>query len=117
MIHHITKFEVLIEDELKNRKREHSQQRQERTRSKSSVKRFFAGLIEGQGTLAGECIWKYGFEVTINERPYLFYVQTPAEHSLWVRIFSILIEMNERKIPVTLVNPFDYENYMKNKHR
>jgi hypothetical protein len=54
--------------------------------------------------------FKFGFELTVNLRTYLFYVNDRDEFNNWTRLFGLIVEMNARKIPVTLINPYDYEN-------
>jgi hypothetical protein len=40
----------------------------------------------------------------------MFFLKSQIEYSLWMKVFKLIEEMNRRKIPVILVNPFDYEN-------
>jgi hypothetical protein len=40
----------------------------------------------------------------------MFFEKSQIEYSLWMKVFKLIEEMNRRKIPVILVNPFDYEN-------
>jgi len=40
----------------------------------------------------------------------MFFLKSQIEYSLWMKAFKLIEEMNRRKIPVILVNPFDYEN-------
>ena len=54
--------------------------------------------------------FKYGFELVVDKRPYLFYLNDQDEFANWSRLFGLIVEMNTRKIPVTLINPYDYEN-------
>jgi hypothetical protein len=58
--------------------------------------------------------FNYGFELTVGERPYLFFVNTHEELVNWTRMFRLIVEMNTRKLPVTLINPFDYEQLRRN---
>lgn len=53
--------------------------------------------------------FNYAFELTIGDKDLLFFVKTKPEFLNWIRLFSLIVEMNKRKIPATLVNPFDYE--------
>ena len=43
----------------------------------------------------------------------MFFVLSQLEYTLWLETFKLVLEMNLRKIPVTLVNPFDYDSYIK----
>lgn len=39
-------------------------------------------------------------------------MKTSFQYTKWLEILETLAEMNRRKIPVTLVNPFDYMNFL-----
>lgn len=57
----------------------------------------------------------FGFEIIIGDQAQeklLIFVNTKEEFNNWTRLFSLIVEMNEKKIPVTLINPFDYEQLM-----
>lgn len=96
---------------LKKRVKEREQEKKERSRSKGSVARFFQQAIECSNS--GLYDNDFGIELTFDEEKcLLFYVKTQIEHSLWLRSFKLIEEMNRRKIPVTLVNPFDYDNFV-----
>lgn len=58
--------------------------------------------------------YKFGFELTFAEdKELMFYVKSQIEYKNWVRVFQLIEEMNKRKIPMTLVNPYDYEHLLK----
>jgi hypothetical protein len=42
----------------------------------------------------------------------LFFLKNQLDYSIWIRVFRTIVEMNTRRIPVTLVNPFDYLNLL-----
>ena len=75
---------------------------------------MFTRLITNYGTKE-TTFFRYGFELTITERQYLFFVNTYEEFANWTRLFKLIVEMNNRKIPVTLINPFDYELLVQHK--
>lgn len=43
-----------------------------------------------------ECPWMFGFELKTVDRVYVLYAPNKVELSYWLRIFSILIQMNAR---------------------
>ena len=110
-LHLITKVEGYEAEQLNKRVTERERERKERSRSKGAVARFFQQAVEC--TNAGLYDNNYGIDITFQEeKSLLFYVQTQIEFSLWLRAFKLIEEMNQRKIPVTLVNPFDYDNFV-----
>jgi hypothetical protein len=42
----------------------------------------------------------------------MFFVSSKIEWSIWLDVLRLIAEMNQRRIPVTLVNPFDYQNFI-----
>jgi hypothetical protein len=100
----VTAIKIFENDAV--RKRQLEKQRELRIWSASAD--LFTRLITNYGTKEST-FFRYGFELTIAERQYLFFVNTYEEFGNWTRLFKLIVEMNIRKIPVTLINPFDYE--------
>jgi len=42
----------------------------------------------------------------------LFFLKYQLDYDIWLKVFRTIVEMNTRRIPVTLVNPFDYLNLL-----
>jgi hypothetical protein len=62
---------------------------------------------------AGLYSCEFGIELKFQEdQSLMFYLKSQIEHALWMKVLKLIEEMNKRKIPVTLVNPFDYENIL-----
>ena len=51
----------------------------------------------------------FGFSLKTEDKTYIFFTSTLDESKLWVRILSLIIEMNQKKLSINLINPFDFE--------
>lgn len=58
-----------------------------------------------------EISMQFGFSLKTDTKTYTLFTSSPEEAELWVRVLSIICEMNRRDISVNAVNPFDYEKY------
>ena len=70
-------------------------------------------MVEGPTNNAGLDRFEFGIELKFQEdKSLMFFLKSQIEHALWMKVLKLIEEMNKRKIPVTLVNPFDYENIL-----
>jgi len=51
----------------------------------------------------------FGMKLSTIERVFTLFVPTNDDLSQWVRIFSLVVEMNNQNLSFKLKNPFTYE--------
>ena len=54
---------------------------------------------------------EHGFSLKTEAKTYTLFTSSKEEAETWVRVLSLICEMNRREISVDTVNPFDYEKY------
>ena len=54
---------------------------------------------------------QFAFSLKTEAKTYTFFTSSIEEAETWVRVLSLICEMNRRNISVDAVNPFDYEKY------
>ena len=82
-----------------------------RRSSSSMLGRLFgsnAGGVYGS-TSRDSCPWQYEFSFETNERVYTLRCATRDDRYNWVRIFRLIVSMNERRLCTDAMNPFDFE--------
>ena len=52
----------------------------------------------------------HGFTLKTEDKTYTLFTRTRDEAQIWVRILSLICEMNRRGISIDQVNPFDFES-------
>ena len=87
------------------------QDKKQRKRSTSALKRVFNKLSDKVGAQDGDP-FDYAFEIQMPDRFYLLYTELEIEAQRWVKVLDLLVKMNKCGIPHHRVNPFDYEKYI-----
>lgn len=103
-LHTLSAIRTFKNGEVGIRQQEKIADNRRRSNSTSVVSKLISSVRSQQTTK-----FTYGIELTINDRSLLFFLNTKEEFSNWTRLFKLIVEMNERRIPVTLINPWDYE--------
>lgn len=55
------------------------------------------------------CNWVFGMKLKTTERVYTLFVPTKDDLSQWIRIFGLIVEMNNLNLSFKLKNPFTFE--------
>ena len=91
----ITSFHVKENSEQErqeNFKRSKSEHTKEMRRSTSFLNRIFKVKAKETGS---QCPWLFEFQLGTNDRSYTFRCANREDRSHWVRIFEIIISMND----------------------
>ena len=54
---------------------------------------------------------QFAFSLKTEAKTYTLFTSSQVEAETWVRVLSLICEMNRRALSVDKVNPFDYEKY------
>ena len=54
-------------------------------------------------------MWKYKFNVQLEDRDFNLACRTVNELENWIRVFSLLLKMKKVNVGLTTVNPFVFE--------
>ena len=80
----------------------------------NSFGRFINKMIGGANkSIDEEITTEHGFELKTQNKTFTLFTFNMEEAETWVRVLSLVVEMNYKGISVDKVNPFDYEKFKK----
>jgi len=75
-----------------------------KTRSSS-----FLGRLFSKEKTDYSCPWLYEFTLEMAARKFEFRCATKEDRAHWIKVFQIIVDMNQEHVTTNFMNPFDFD--------